>query len=206
MKRKNESLKAVGERELHFNGVKGITLVALIITVIILLILATVSISLIINSGILDHTQHGVDRYSEEEELEQIKLAVSAAQLAGEGFLNTSNLNEELQSIFNDSKEVKTIQNYWNYKGYKIDKNGNVERNILPKEYQQVEYIESTGTQWINTKLLAGNYIDLSVKIEGNYTYIPNTYEFIFGANANSGPWVFIGYFKSRNSFLVQCR
>ena len=54
---------------------KGVTLVALIITIIILLILATVSISLVINNNILDKAQHGVDKYSEEEELEQIKLA-----------------------------------------------------------------------------------------------------------------------------------
>ena len=185
----------------------GITLIALVISIVVLLILATVSVQTLTgNNGLLTKTETAVQSNKDSQEEEKVKLAVAAAQLAGEGFLNTSNLNEELQSIFNDSKEVKPIQNYWNYKGYKIDKNGNVERNILPKEYQQVEYIESTGTQWIDTKLLAGNYIDLSVKIEGNYTYIPNTYEFIFGANANSGPWVFIGYFKSRNSFLVQCR
>ena len=42
MMKENESLEAVRERkrELHFNGVKGITLVALVITIIVLLILA----------------------------------------------------------------------------------------------------------------------------------------------------------------------
>ena len=53
----------------------GITLVALIITVIILLILAMVSISLVINSGIITKTKTTVDKYSEEEIGEQIKLA-----------------------------------------------------------------------------------------------------------------------------------
>ena len=82
----------------------AITLLALIITVIILLILATVSISLIINSGILDHAQQGVDRYSEEEELEQIKLAVASARLKGNGFLTTENLNSELQERIDENE------------------------------------------------------------------------------------------------------
>ena len=38
----------------------GITLVALIITVIVLLILAMVSISLVINSGIINKAKYGV--------------------------------------------------------------------------------------------------------------------------------------------------
>ena len=51
---------------LILNAQRGITLIALIITIIILLILATVSISLVIKNGILDKAQHGVERYSEE--------------------------------------------------------------------------------------------------------------------------------------------
>ena len=54
---------------------KGITLVALIITIIVLLILATVSINLVINNGILDKAKTAVDKYSEGEICEQIKLA-----------------------------------------------------------------------------------------------------------------------------------
>ena len=54
---------------------KAITLVALIITIIILLILATVSISLVINNGILDKAKTAVDKYSDGEIEEQIKLA-----------------------------------------------------------------------------------------------------------------------------------
>ena len=53
----------------------GITLVALIITIIVLLILAMVSISLVMNSGIITKSKTAVDKYSEEELQEQIKLA-----------------------------------------------------------------------------------------------------------------------------------
>ncbi len=45
MMKKNESHEAVRESTLHFNGVKGITLIALVITIIVLLILAGVAIA-----------------------------------------------------------------------------------------------------------------------------------------------------------------
>ena len=63
------------------NGEKGITLVALIITVIVLLILAMVSINLVINSGIITKSKSAVDEYSDEEISEQINLAYSEYQM-----------------------------------------------------------------------------------------------------------------------------
>ena len=59
----------------------GITLVALIITIIVLLILAMVSISLVMNSGIINKSKTAVDKYSQEEVQEQIKLAYSEWQM-----------------------------------------------------------------------------------------------------------------------------
>ena len=61
---------------------KGITLVALIITIIVLLILAMVSISLVMNGGIIDKSKAAVDKYSEEEIGEQLKLAYSEYQMS----------------------------------------------------------------------------------------------------------------------------
>ena len=123
----------------------AITLVALIITIIILLILATVSISLVINNNVLDKAQHGVDRYSEEEEIEQIKLAVASARLKGNGFLDTDNLNSELQEKFGEDKEVIHNNKFYSFKldkNYRIYKDGIIEEGpLLPDEYQQVEYI-----------------------------------------------------------------
>ena len=63
------------------NTQRGITLVALIITIIVLLILAMVSISLVMNSGIIDKSKTAVDKYSQEEIQEQIKLAYSEWQM-----------------------------------------------------------------------------------------------------------------------------
>ena len=64
------------------NTQRGITLVALIITIIVLLILAMVSISLVMNSGIIDKSKTAVDKYSQEEIQEQIKLAYAEWQTA----------------------------------------------------------------------------------------------------------------------------
>ena len=60
----------------------GITLVSLIITIIVLLILAMVSISLVINSGIITKSKDSVDKYSKEEIGEQLKLAYSEYQMS----------------------------------------------------------------------------------------------------------------------------
>ncbi len=148
------------------NTQRGITLVALIITVIVLLILSTVSIKLIMNGGIIDKAEKGTASYSEEEELEQIKLAVSSAKLAGNGFLTAENLNAELQKVFNNAETVSESSNSFKYKNnktYTINKDGSVGeyKSVLPANYQEVEYIESTGTQYIDT-----NYI-----INENFMY-----------------------------------
>ena len=106
---------------------KGITLVALIITMIILLILATVSISLIMNSGIIYKTKYGVDKYSEEEIGEQIKLAYleyRMTQFTDENSDISEILKQKLESsygagnvdIINTSEDIITL---------KINENGN---------------------------------------------------------------------------------
>ena len=76
------------------------------ISIIVLLILATVSISLVINNGILDKAKSAVDKYSEGEITEQIKLAYLECQTEK---LSNSNVKEEdfirdsLREKLNDS-------------------------------------------------------------------------------------------------------
>ena len=66
----------------RIKNTKGITLVALIITIIVLLILAMVSINLVINGGIIGKAQNTVNDYKIAEEKEQIQLGYSDYQLA----------------------------------------------------------------------------------------------------------------------------
>lgn len=53
---------------------KGITLVALVITIILLLILAGVTISIALNTDILGHAQEAAERYQNEAEKENAML------------------------------------------------------------------------------------------------------------------------------------
>ena len=172
--------------EKNENSSKGITLVALVISIIVLLILATVSISLIINSGIINKAEYAVFKYSEEEELEQIKIAVINAKLDGNGFLTAENLNNELKLLFNNDNTVIESSDYFFYKpdkNYRIYKDGKIEEgNLLPDEYQQVEYIKSTGKQYIDTGLLAKDYINLNFYITGKYSTTTKN-QYIFGCS-----------------------
>lgn len=143
MKLQNTKTKSVGVLPvgdpLHKRNTQaGITLVALIITVIVLLILAMVSIRLIMNGGIIGKAEYGTENYKSEEELEKIKLAVASAKLAGNGFLTEENLNTELQKVFNDSKTVNKNDDYYTYntdKNYKIYGDGKVKEGIVDYVY-----------------------------------------------------------------------
>ncbi|MBR3325303.1 MAG: hypothetical protein IKG14_04585 [Clostridia bacterium] len=84
------------------NGESGITLVALVITIIVLLILATVSINLVINNGILDKAKSAVDKYSDSEIEEQIKLTFLEYEMA-----KLSNVNLDASIYMKNSLEKK---------------------------------------------------------------------------------------------------
>ena len=61
---------------------KGITLVALIITIIVLLILAMVSISLVMNGGIISRAKNAVNNYASAEANEQEQLNAAETWMA----------------------------------------------------------------------------------------------------------------------------
>ena len=66
----------------RLKNTKGITLVALIITIIVLLILAMVSIRLVMNGGIIGKSEKATNDYSIGEEKEQIQLGYKEYQMA----------------------------------------------------------------------------------------------------------------------------
>ena len=92
----------------------GITLVALIITIIVLLILAMVSIRLVMNGGIIDRANRGTQAYSEAEVQEQIKLAYAewqTAQFTGETRTAEQFITARLQSIFGQTNGESNVKN-----------------------------------------------------------------------------------------------
>ncbi len=61
---------------------KGITLIALVITIIVLLILAGVTINILVNTGVIDNSQNAVDQYAyqaqnETEQIDEIDKILS---------------------------------------------------------------------------------------------------------------------------------
>ena len=106
---------------------------ALIITIIILLILAIVSIRAIKDGGILSKTQTAKEVYSEAEEKEKIKLAINQAAIDGMGTINRTPLETALTEQFKDDFEItKQTEEYFKVKIkssgriYTINKNGNI--------------------------------------------------------------------------------
>ena len=112
------------------NNSKGITLVALVISIIVLLILATVSINLVINNGILDKAKSAVDKYSEGEIEEQIKLAYQEYQMSR--FTNSNKtaaeyITEMLEKNYG-SENIKYIKERIGFITVKISNNGEIFR------------------------------------------------------------------------------
>lgn len=191
----------------------GITLIALVLTIIILLILAGVTIATLTgDNGLLQKATTAKQENEDAKELELIKLAVAAAQVTGNGTITTENLNNELRDNFSDNG-IKTdeIQDGWSFKSYKIDKNGKVEK-LLPKEYKQVEYIESSGTQYIDTLFLPDSNSGVETKIKflntlaeqmsGSGWYNEQRFDFGVGDSGRSFAIAYGNWYEVKNSDL----
>ena len=80
-----------------FSKNKGITLIALVVTIIVLLILAGISISMLTGqNGILNRATEAKQETGVAQEEEQVKLAVMSALTEGTGTLTIPNLKKEL--------------------------------------------------------------------------------------------------------------
>ena len=125
-------------RKKIFKSTKGITLIALVVTIIILLILAGVSIAMLTgNNGVLTQAKSAKEKTGEKGEQERVNLAASSAMTLGMGTITTENLNKAIQDEFGTDKSV-TGTGPWTYQGeyakYKIEKAGTVAaQKPLPK-------------------------------------------------------------------------
>ena len=83
---------------------KGITLIALIVTIIVLLILAGIAISMISgNNGILTKTVDAKTKAADAAEFEKVRLAVGSSKIAGLGNVDENDLKQELNKEFGES-------------------------------------------------------------------------------------------------------
>ena len=145
---------------------KGITLVALIITIIVLLILAMVSIRLVMNEGVINRANRGTQTYTAEEVQEQMKLAYSeweVAQWDGTAGDATVFVRTRLSQTYGANLDQSSV---------KVE-DGKVTAKINGKIF---EYNSSTGKSVekkpglgdIVTKDNYGDYIDLGQDVLGD--------------------------------------
>lgn len=107
------------------NKIKGITLIALVITIIILLILAGVGISTLAGEGgILEKATHSKEQTEIKEGEEAIKLKVSEAQIEKKGAINLEDLVKLLENdekiVLSDISEEELILEYEDH-AYRVD-------------------------------------------------------------------------------------
>ena len=130
--------KREGSREKRLKNA-GITLIALVITVIVILILAGVSISMIAgNNGVLEKAGQATEAQADAEENEQLKMAVMTAIADDKlGKLTQENVEKEIDNQFGSGTSASKLQGDgpWTYEGrdiYYIGINGEVTGNGDP--------------------------------------------------------------------------
>ena len=143
---------------LNINKNKGITLIALVITVIVLLILAGVSIAMLTGeNGILNQAKKAKEETEIASEEEKVKLATSGALLQDNGeSIIQSNLQSELSKYF-DTEDfsvssgtngegkngfiVTITENVEEGRKYFVSQNGNIEK------YEEPQVAETTSSR-----------------------------------------------------------
>ena len=153
-------MKNLGKQKNKKNG--GITLIALVITIIVLLILAGVTIATLTgDNGILTKATEAKEQTELADEKEKVELsATGALTKANGGEISQENLEEELGKYFETGKYaveagtnedgtegyiVTITENDPNGRKYFVDKNGNVEDYIVR---EPEEPTEGTGTNF----------------------------------------------------------
>ena len=107
----------------------GITLLALIITIIVLLILAMVSIKLITSHDIIKYSKNATNNYSTEEEIEKIKLGLASRRMGA-----VTNASAELKvdgaTVTGDANTGWKVKFIKSENIYNVDKDGNINKAI----------------------------------------------------------------------------
>ena len=86
--------------EINKSNVKGITLIALVVTIVVLLILAGTSISMLAgDNGIIRQAQEAKKETERAEVEEQVRLAIAAARIEGNGQIDKEILKTELGKL-----------------------------------------------------------------------------------------------------------
>ena len=144
---------------------KGITLIALVITIIVLLILAGVSVAMLTGqNGILAQAQKAKQATKESNAAEKVKIAVTAAiSNANEETLNLEKLKTELNKNLIDFIDTLDFPIVTKIDGLEfiIDANGNVYNSSQLSSF--TEWFDKSGND--STKLHIGDFVSYSTGI-----------------------------------------
>lgn len=152
------NLISIDNKIKYIKDKKGITLITLVITILALIILASVTISVLTgDNGIINMATKVKEEsvfVSAEEELRNAVLSSYDFKSVSPEIL-IDELNKNVQKI-NGIEENTVITKLpttvaINDVNYRIKENGDIEKTLLPKGYTELDYIEGTGTQYINT-------------------------------------------------------
>ena len=138
---------------------KGITLIALVITIIVLLILAGVSIaSLTGENGILTRAETARDNTEEATVEEKVKLAVQSAYTEGKGVIERDNLDDELKELFGTGKyELSTGEAPWTVTVEDYEATVNSKGKVAKEDDEVVLDSTEETTPWLPTKATVTN-------------------------------------------------
>ena len=179
------------------NGKNGITLIALVITIIVLLILAGVTIATLTgDNGILTKAQNAKEKNAQKTVEEQINLAVQASRI-NEGLV----INKEIleQELTNNGIEITKSENDelpWTVKKdgyvYTISENGEVkEKEGIAITTGDIEILKgSTEGKKVSAQILSGETGTIKWEHTGNITLSAtegNEITVNVNSNANAG-------------------
>ena len=179
------------------NGKNGITLIALVITIIVLLILAGVTIATLTgDNGILTKAQNAKEKNAQKTVEEQINLAVQASKI-NEGLVIDKDILE--QELTNNGIEITKSENDelpWTVKKdgyvYTISENGEVkEKEGIAITTGDIEILKgSTKGKKVSAQILSGETGTIKWESTGNITLKAkegNEVTVNVNSNANAG-------------------
>ena len=127
------------------NDFRGITLIALVVTIVILLILVGISISMLIgNNGLINRTVESKTKTDEVQEKDEVSLAVMSSQTedVNSSEITRDNLEKALKFQFGDKTK------------FTVKDNGDGSFTVVFDEANRSYYIEKSGKMMENDKIM----------------------------------------------------
>ena len=176
------------------HGKRGITLIALVVTIVVLLILAGVSINLVLGpNGLIAKAQEAALKTEEAQEKEGLYMAIADSQIK-----NLTTANEKKQNL-EDSIKAQ----FGNDKDFSVTDNGDGSFLVSMNDTQRIYYIDETGKIIGQSKMLKISTAD-ELKAFRDDVNSGNTYEgwYVYLANDINvnGEWTSIGKYISPDS------